>query len=131
MTFPRVIVAKTGVEMALNPANICFAAKMPLQQVFNVGVTGAVMEIDALKCPWDKFCEGLVSNSFPENFLVLPIPEGTDAIVNPRNILFVVNPPDELGKSVIMFPAGVKLIVSEGFETLNKKLNGESIIETA
>lgn len=131
MKFPRIEIQQTGVEMALNPARICFAAKMPLQQVFNVGVVGAVMEANAIKTPFDQFCDDLMSNAFPETFLMFPIPEGTDAIVNPKNILFVVNPPDELTKSVIMFPNGVKLIVSEGFETTMKKLQGESIIETA
>lgn len=128
MKFQKVTVKPNDVEMGVNPENICFLAKMPLQPDYTLACVGAVMEIDGLASPFATLCESLKNDSFPIIFITLPIPEGTDVLVNPKNIMTLVKT-DNLGQSIILFPGGVKLIVCEGFETLTKQLSGEPTIE--
>lgn len=128
MKFPKITVKPTNVEMSLNPENICFVVKMPLESDYNLCTVGAVMEVDGLATPFATICDSLKNDSFPALFVSLPIPEGTDAMVNSKNIMAIVKT-DNLGKSVILFPGGVKLIVDVGYETLTKQMSGEPTIE--
>lgn len=110
------ITNEAGAVLEIPPHQISFVVKQPLEQEYMLALTGAVMRV---KSPTFENMKETMLNS-GTNFVSFPIPEGTMALVNPNNILFITSV--ELTTTIIMFASGVKLIVAEGINTTRSKL---------
>lgn len=113
------ITNEAGATLEIPAHQISFIVKQPLEREFMIALTGAVMRV---KSPtFENMKEEMLNSG--TTFVSFPIPEGTTALVNPHNILFITSV--ELTTTIIMFASGVKLIVSEGINTVRKKLTGD------
>lgn len=110
---------EAGAQLHVPDKKIAYALKEPMQPTYILGMEGAVMKIANSVIPYDTLLTNLKDSDEP--FEVFPIPEGTDAIVNPNQVLFCTSV--ELNITAIMFAGGLKVVVKEGINTVLKSLS--------
>jgi hypothetical protein len=115
---------EAGAELEVPDSRIAFVIKQPMERDYILGLNGAGMRINGAATPFDSVVAQLADSDV--DFEQIPIPEGTDAYINPLTILFVTGV--ELDATAIMFPGGAKVIVKEGINTLRARLTGGSVI---
>ena len=120
------ITNEAGAVIEVPVHQISYAMKLPMEREYILALRGAVMKVNGVASPFDALMKSLIEAT-DVDFKVFPIPEGTDAAVNPNNILFMTSV--ELDKTALMYSGGVKIFVNEGINTVRAKLTGKSIIE--
>ena len=115
-----------GAVIEIPDHQINFIAKQPLEREFMLALVGAAMKVNGAATTFDHLKEKMLESD--AEFVRFPIPEGTEALVNPKNILFITS--IELTITTLMFAGGLKLVVKEGINTVRSKLTGKPIIQT-
>ncbi len=111
-----------GAVLEIPDNQVTFAVKQPLNPEYVVGLFGAVMKVNGTVTPFEQFKQRMLESD--TELVSFPIPEGTDAIVNPKGIMFITA--IDLTITAIMFTGGLKVIVAEGINTVRSKLTGKS-----
>ena len=99
-----------GAILEIPDSQIDFTFKIPLESEYPLGITGAMIKINDIVLPFEMLKQELLDSDV--KFLLFPIPEGTDVIINPSKVLFITAM--ELAVTAIMFPGGIKCIAAEG-----------------
>jgi hypothetical protein len=115
---------EAGAELEVPDSRVAFIVKQPMEREYVLGLNGAVMKINGAATPFDVLQQQLLDSD--THFEKIPIPEGTDALVNPLTILFITGV--QINATAIMFPGGTKIVVAEGINTLRNRLTGKSVI---
>ena len=113
-----------GAVIEIPDYRFAYVLRVPMEPMYMLGLNGATMKVPSTVLPFDSLQKKLMESD--EEFVLLPIPEGVDAIINPNQVLFLV--PTEINKTDIMFNGGLKVIVAEGINTVKQKLSGQSSI---
>lgn len=113
-----------GAALEIPDSQVHFIMKLPMQREYILGVTGAVMKVNGAVLPFEIFQNSLLESD--SEFIVFPIPEGTDAVINPSKVLFITS--IEINVTAIMFPGAAKCMVAEGINSVRNKLTGQSAI---
>jgi uncharacterized protein YlzI (FlbEa/FlbD family) len=114
-----------GAVIEIPDHQINFIAKQPLEREFMLALVGAAMKVNGAATTFEHMKEKMLESD--TNFVKFPIPEGTEALVNPKNILFITS--IELTITTLMFSGGLKLVVKEGINTVRSKLTDTSEIQ--
>jgi len=120
------ITNEAGAVIEIPVHQVSYAMKLPMEREYILALRGAAMKVNGAASPFDPLVKKLLEAT-DVDFKIFPIPEGTDAVVNPENMLFMTSV--ELGKTALMYSGGIKIVVNEGINTVRGKLTGKSIIQ--
>ena len=112
------VTTDAGAVLEIPDHQISFVAKQPLEREFMLVLTSAAMRVNGALTPFDKIKNDLIESD--TDFIKFPIPEGTEALVNPNNVLFITA--IELNITTLMFAGNLNLVVNEGINTVRIKL---------
>lgn len=110
-----------GAVIEVPDSKFSYLLREPMQPTYILGLETAIMKIDNTVMPFEGLKMKLLESD--AEFVLFPIPEGTDALVNPKHILFITS--IEINITAIMFNGGLKVVVKEGINTVRDKLTGK------